>query len=82
MNVTLLMLATTRLPFPALQLGQEFRPRPTVKKRWWSMVVGTRAGYFLELRLRRDLVKLLATEVAFCGGGRVRIVGEEDSVPE
>lgn len=46
------------------------------------MVVGTRAGYFLELRLRREFVKLLAMVVAFCGGGRVRVVGEEDSVPE
>lgn len=53
-----------------------------VKNKEWSIFNGTLAGYILELRLRRDFVKIVAIGVAFWGGGAVRVVGEEDRVPE
>lgn len=81
-NVTLLILATARLPFPAMQLGHGLIPSPTVNKRLWSIFKGTFAGKVFELRLLRESVKLLATWVAFCGGGLVRVVGALESVPE
>ena len=53
-----------------------------MNKSEWSILNGTFAGYFCELRLLRDLMKLLATGVAFCGGGLVRVVGVLERVPE
>lgn len=46
------------------------------------MVNGTFAGYFFEFRLLRDSVKLVATAVAFRGGGWVTVVGVLVRVPE
>ncbi|KAL3826090.1 hypothetical protein ACJIZ3_022119 [Penstemon smallii] len=68
-NVTLLTDATTLLPL--LQLGQELTPKPTAKSREWSTFCGTFAGYCLEFRLLKALMKLLAIGVAFWGGGFV-----------
>lgn len=48
----------------------------------WSIFRGTLAGYFLELRLLSELVKLVAVEVAFGGGRAVRMVRELETVPE
>ncbi len=79
-NETLLISATTRAPFA--QVEQGLTPSPMVKNKEWSIFNGTLAGYILELRLRRDFVKIVAIGVAFWGGGAVRVVGEEDRVPE
>lgn len=79
-NETLLISATTRLPFT--QVEQGFTPSPTVNSRERSIFKGTLAGYFLEFRLRRDLVKFAAICVAFRGGRAVRMVAEEATVPE
>ena len=48
----------------------------------WSILRGTLAGYFIEFRLLREFVKLVAIEVAFWGGGAVRMVRELERVPE
>lgn len=53
-----------------------------MKKRWWSIFNGTLAGYFFEFRLFRESMNLVATGVAFCGGGEVRVVVVVESVPE
>ena len=80
-KVTLLILATTLLPLPALQVGHGLIPSPTVNKRWWSIVNGTLAGYFLEFKLLRAFVKALAICVAFWGVGLVLVVRDEAIVP-
>ena len=74
-KVTLFTAATTLLPFAALQDGHGLIPKPIVNKSEWSMFKGTFAGYFLEFKLLRELENLLATCVAFLGGGVVRMVG-------
>lgn len=81
-KVTLLILATTLLPLAALQVGHGLIPSPTVKKRWWSIVSGTLAGYFFEFKLLREFVKELAICVAFWGGGLVLVVRDVANVPE
>lgn len=81
-NVMLFMLATTRLPFAALHVGQGLTPSPRAMNSEWSTVCGTLAGKVFELRLRRELVKVSATGVAFLAGVVARVVGVAESVPE
>lgn len=74
-KVILLMAAFKRVPF--MQVGHGLMASPTVKKRWRSTDFGTFAGNFIEFRLLREFLKLLANRVSFMEGILGMVIKDE-----